>query len=321
MQLPLDKIVEKIKSNSSLSQEEIENKINEKTRQLSGLISKEGAAQIIANELGIKLFQTEGEVKIKDIVAGMRSVETVGKVVRKFNVNTFKTSDGNEGKVGSILLADETGRIRVTFWHDMADKISSFNEGDILKIKEGYARPNNNRVEIHMNQKAKFFINPEGVTLDNVKETPGERKSIKDLKEGDNDAEILGTVVQVFEPRFFEVCPDCGKRAKLVENSYKCNQHGEVNPDYSYVLNFQIDDGTGNMRVVCFRNQVKALLKKEHNEMLGYRDDPSKFSEVKQDLLGSFVKLVGRVNKNDMFDRLEFVAQLVFRDPDPEKEM
>ena len=30
---------------------------------------------------------------------------------------------------------------------------------------------------------------------------------------------------------------------------------------------------------------------------------------------------MGRVNKNVMFDRVEFVAQLVFADPDPEEEI
>jgi len=80
--------------------------------QLSGLISEEGAAHIIANELGVKLFQAAqagGQLKINDIAGGMRNVDVIGKITRKFELRNFKTAD-REGKVASFILADETGR-------------------------------------------------------------------------------------------------------------------------------------------------------------------------------------------------------------------
>ena len=66
--LPLPDIIQKIKIGSGISDEDINQKIDVKMQQLSGLISKEGAAHIVANELGIKLFeQTSGILKIKNI--------------------------------------------------------------------------------------------------------------------------------------------------------------------------------------------------------------------------------------------------------------
>ncbi|MFW9876291.1 MAG: DUF2240 family protein, partial [Candidatus Thorarchaeota archaeon] len=80
IKIPFEDIISKIKEKSNLSEEEINSKIEQKTKQLSGLISKEGAAHIIANELGIKLFEDfSGKLQIKNIVTGMRDVETVGK--------------------------------------------------------------------------------------------------------------------------------------------------------------------------------------------------------------------------------------------------
>ncbi|MGM5485028.1 MAG: OB-fold nucleic acid binding domain-containing protein [Nanobdellota archaeon] len=251
----------------------------------------------------------------------MKNAETAGKVIKKYDVNNFQTSDGKEGKVGSVMIGDETGRIRVTFWHDMTDKLEQFNENDIIKVRDAYVRVNNNRVELHMNARSKLFVNPEGVTIGEVKEYTSNRKKVKDLKEGDENVEILGTIVQAFEPRFFEVCPECNRRAKPTEGEYRCNTHGSVDPKYSFVMNVQVDDGTGNIRIVCFRNQAKSLLKKEDNDILAYKDAPGSFEEVKQELLGEFVKIVGRVTKNKMFDREEMISQLVFRDPDPEKEL
>ncbi|MDB4303385.1 OB-fold nucleic acid binding domain-containing protein [Desulfosarcina sp.] len=321
MRLPVNEVISRIKEATTLSEEEIEEKIKKKTEQLSGLISKEGAAQIIANELGVKLFQLEGPVKIDRVVGGMKSVETVGKITRKFDVSNFTTKDGREGKVGSITIGDDTGRIRVTFWNDMADKLANFNEGDILKVSDAYARVNNNKVELHMSDRSKFTLNPEGVVMDEVKEFISNRKKIEQLTENEENVELLGTIVQVFEPRFFEICPECNRRARQRDDKFECTEHGFVIPKFSFVMNAHIDDGTGNMRAVFFKNQAKVLLGMEEADILKFKEDPAAFENMKQDMLGNFVKMVGRVTKNTMFDRLEFISQMVFPNPDPKEEL
>jgi len=102
-----------------------------------------------------------------------------------------------------------------------------------------------------------------------------------------------------------------------LDGSYNCPQHGNVNPDFSYVLNVFLDDGTGNLRAVFFRNQVEKLLEKSREELLSYRTNAQEFEKVKHDMLGKMIKIMGRATKNVMFDRLEFTAQLVFPNPDP----
>ena len=57
------------------------------------------------------------------------------------------------------------------------------------------------------------------------------------------------------------------------------------------------------------------------NEILKYKDEPEKFDEVKTKLLGNIIKVIGRVNKNKMFDRPELIANMVFLNPDPEEEI
>ena len=53
-----DKILEKISLASGIEKDEIERRVEAKRAKLSGLISKEGAAQVIAAELGIS-FENE----------------------------------------------------------------------------------------------------------------------------------------------------------------------------------------------------------------------------------------------------------------------
>ena len=324
--IPLQDIINKIQEKTNLSEADINSKISQKLEHLSGLISQEGAAHIIANELGVKIFeQVQGKLQIKNILAGMRSVETVGKVQRVFELREFQ-NENRSGKVASLVMADETGSIRIVMWGDQAEKIRQIKEGDILKINNGYVRENQGRKEVHLNDRAAVVLNPPGVEINNAVEA-GERaqavrKKIVDLQQGDENAEILGTIVQVFEPKFFEVDPKSGKRARANEDGKYYNGNGvEIKPDYSYVMNVVLDDGSETIRCAFFRNQVERLLNKNQEELLKYKDNIAEFESVKTDLLGQQVKLVGRAVKNEMFDRVEFITQLVFMNPNPQEEV
>jgi|TARA_B100001971_G_C18206780_1_gene548142 replication factor A1 len=319
IKIPLQDIIEKIKKDADISEDEINNKIDEKMKQLSGLISKEGAAHIIANELGIKLLEdVSGKLQIKNILAGMRDVEAVGKVQRKFPVREFN-SKGREGKVGSLIMADETGSIRVVLWGDQTDNLQNIKDNETIKILGAYVRDNNAQKEIHMNDRSQLIINPPGENVGEVKKLTSERKKINELTEKDSFVEVMGTIVQVFDLRFYEVCPKCNKRAKPLEGAFNCAEHGSVDPSYSYVLNLILDDGTDNIRSVFFRNQVENLLKLNHEKLLQFKEKPENFDETKNNLLGTMLKITGRVNKNDFFDRLEIVANAVTQaNPDEE---
>ncbi|NQV91189.1 hypothetical protein HQ489_01835 [Candidatus Woesearchaeota archaeon] len=311
--IPLPELKQKIAESGKISAKDLDVKIKAKINELSGLISEEGAAHIIANELGIQLVQsTDEKLKIKEIYAGMKSVTTVGKVVRKFETREFAKGEST-GKVCSLVLGDETSTIRVVFWNEQVDLLDSVNENDILIVKNAYVRENKGGKEVHLGNNGEIEINPEGVTIENVREamTTFTRKPIEELKGGEEGAEIVGTVVQVFDPRFFEVCSECNKRARQSGEVYNCETHGEVKPVLSYVMNLVLDDGTGNIRGIFWKNQTNNLLNKEETDMTIYKDDPAKFEEVKTSLFGEQYKLMGRVKMNDMFNRLEFNVQMV----------
>lgn len=325
LKIPLEQVKEKIKKGANLTEDELANRIKKKMGDLAGLISEEGACHIIANELKVQLYDgTENKVKVKDIKAGMRGVEVNGKVMRKFEIKEFSSGE-RSGKVASFIMGDETGMVRVTLWNDQADNLNKLNEGDIVQIKSAYVRENRGVNELHMNTNSELAVNPSGITVGEVKEVQSQvekvRKQIKDLAENDSNVEILGTIVQVFDLRFFTVCPECNKRVYEREGKFSCGAHGDVVPSHNYVMNAFLDDGSENIRTVFWKEQTLRLLGKTDAEVLKYKDEPTAFEGVKNELLGNIVKLVGRVNKNEMFDRLEFNAQLVFTEPDPQEEM
>ncbi|MBC8494996.1 hypothetical protein H8D36_02480 [archaeon] len=317
--LPLADIKAKIKEQSSLSEDEVNQKIKAKLDQLSGLISEEGAAHIIANELGVKLIIPGEKLKLKSILPGMKNIEVTGKVTRKFELREFNT-EKRSGKIASFIISDETGFIRVLLWNDQTDKFEEIKEGNIITIKNGYIRENNGRKELHLNESAEMIINPKGVEITVLEETVA-RKKLSELAEGDDNVEVLATIVQVFDPRFFEVDPNTGKRAIQKEGKFYAGDKEIENIGYAYVMNLFLDDGSDNVRTVLWRNQIQKLLGLTNEEVLKFREDPASFENVKTDLLGTIVKVVGRVKKNDAFERLELIANLIFKDIDPEEEI
>lgn len=320
IKIPFNELIAKLQEKSGKSEEELNSLIIQKVSQLSGLISKEGAAHIVANELGIKLIENSG--KVKDIYSGMRNVEFVAKITQVFEAKEFNRSDNSVGKVGSFLCGDETGIIKVVCWGSHADVLKQLSDGIFVKIVGGFVKENDRGFkEVHMNERSRIIINPPLTSEFDVKKIQKAlRKSIKDLVETDENVEIFGTIVQVFDPRFFEVCPTCNFKVKEIDGRWVCEKHQEVAPQFNYVVNLFLDDGTENIRVVLFTNQAERLLSKTKEEFVAYRLSPEKFEDVKNALLGEQYRFVGRIKKNIFFDRLEFVAQLVFK-ADPQEEI
>src|SRR3989338_5159583 len=321
IKIPYEEIVLKINEKTNTPVSEIEIKVENKLKQLSGLISREGAAHIVANELGVKVFEPlSGKLQIKNILTGMRDVETVGKVIQMYGVREF-SNETRSGKVASLLIGDETGTIRAVLWGAQTDNVANLSLNDVVKILGGYVRENSGRKEIHLNDKSQLLINPKGEKVEAVFESRGIRKTIKDLNEADAEAELLGTIVQVFDIKFYEICPRCGKRAKPSVDLFVCTEHGNVIPAYASVLNAVLDDGTETIRCVFFRNQAEKMLSLSQEQLLNFKANPAEFEAVKNELLGTIVKLGGRANKNSLFNRLEFVVNFVDIKPNPEEEM
>lgn len=301
-------IVEKIKKEAKLDDKEIEQRVKNKLRKLSDLISKEGAAHIVANELGIKLL--DFDFKIDKLKHGMNSVNIVAKVLNIYGVREYKTT--KEGKVANLLIGDESGVAILVLWdinHIKLIENNELKEGDIIKIRNGYVKNNNGFNELHLGSKGQININPGGVSVNVVnKQQPLDftKKNIIDLKEGEI-AGIFGTIVQVFEPRFYDACPECGRKT----NEGRCDEHGAVSSVDVPILNLFFDDGTDNIRVVAFRNQVERLLNLDTEKVLKFKENLPEFDKVRNEILGKQLMIVGRVTKNEMFERNEFTAQRI----------
>lgn len=312
IKIPKEMLIEKIKE-KGLTDAQIKSKVKDKLDQLSGLISEEGALHIIANELGVKVMD-EGKLKLKNVLSGMRSLDITAKVLKIYEVREFNKGD-KKGKVGNFLIGDETGVMRVVAWNDKADLLTSLKEGTTVKVTAAYTRDNQGKTEIHLGDKSQVTISDEEIKVASKENV---RKNISDLKENDDNVEIMGTIVQVFDPRFWPTDPATGKKAVEKEGEY-FYEDKPITPDFSYVTNIFLDDGTENIRVVLWKAQTEKLFEMTHEEIKSKRI--AGFEDKKNDLLGKIVKFSGKTSKNQMFDRLEFIAQNVDMNPNPEEEI
>jgi len=130
----------------------------------------------------------------------------------------------------------------------------------------------------------------------------------------------MATIVQVFDPKFYEVCGICGMRARESDGKYICNQHGETQVNYAIALTTILDDGTSTIRTTFFRNQAMRLIKKSQEEILALKEMPGAFSEIKDNIIGKTILLSGRVKKNQALNNIEFVPVTV-NEPDIVKEL
>ncbi|HLE07094.1 MAG TPA: OB-fold nucleic acid binding domain-containing protein [archaeon] len=312
-------IIQKILSSTGLGAEEVERRILEKQRELSDLVSREGAAFIVAKELGLDLIDRQKNyTKISDLKEGDRALNFVARISRIFEPKEFER-EGKKSKVASLFLLDESGQTRLTLWDRQAEVATKVKVGDAVEVSGAYVKANNGAIEVRLGNRANIKL-LETSALPKIEELlKAEKKefSVENLHDGAT-GELRAAVVQVFDnEQFYEICPQCSMRIKEVDGKYNCKTHGEIaEPSLTLVISCVVDDGTGNVRAVFFRDSACKLLGMDMPTVLRKRG--KLFRDV--DLAGKEFLLTGRARKNQMFERLEFIVS-DFREANAKEEI
>ena len=127
-----------------VDRDEFEASVREKVEQMDGLADEETAAMLVAHELRESGGEVEG---VADVDPDADEVKFLAKVTGVGEVRTFERDGADEpdGKVANVEVADETGRVRLSFWDDLAEGVErgELEPGDVLRVAgrptEGYA--------------------------------------------------------------------------------------------------------------------------------------------------------------------------------------
>jgi ssDNA-binding replication factor A large subunit len=207
--------------------EEFREAVESKVEQMGGLADEETAAMLLAHELD------DGQVEgVADIEPGMEEVTITAKVISVGELRTFERDDPDqpEGQVINADVADETGRLRVSFWDEMASAAGEdLDTGQVLNIhgrpKDGY-----DGVEVTVDQ----------VEIDHDTEIDVELTDeyrVSDLTLGASDVTLLGEVLATDPVRTFD--RDDGTEGQ--------------------VSNVLVGDKTGRVRVTLWDEQAETV--------------------------------------------------------------
>ena len=221
----LEELLSKITKESGLDKEKVRELVQEKKRELSDLVSEEGAAYLVAKELGVDLAeQSQKKLVIKNIVPGMKKLELEA-VVKSVFVGEYE-KNGTKGRYASVFLDDGTGEVRLVLWNDQIEKYQ-LKKGDKIKIINGFTVENNGKTEIRL-----------GSGKIEILEYSGDIKAV---------------IVQKFSPGKFKICPVCKSSVKE-----RCH---DKEPEERTYMSAVIDDGERCFRAVFFGLEAEKLEK------------------------------------------------------------
>lgn len=190
---------------------------------------------------------SSSDVSIGDIREGMGNVNVKGKILsveaRRIN------SKGVEKIVYSGLIADETGKVQFSAWHDFG-----LREGDVISAKNCYIRAWKGIPQLNIGDRAEVQRLDEDMSVDS-----GEtRKTVDEVTRvgGGLDITIEGTVVDVKSGSgLISRCPQC--RRALTGGV--CTVHGTVEGVPDLRLKLVVDDGTGAIGAVLNRKETEDM--------------------------------------------------------------
>ena len=258
--------------------------------------------------------QVEEEVKkpepktvtLAEVKAGDPDVNVKARIKNLFNAREFERN-GSKGKVRNAVITDGTNEIRLVLWNNQADLPLTTNQAII--VEHAYTKDSENpvtgenRLELHVSSRGN--VKPTTTNIPSL----GTRKRIEELKEGDQNVELRAVVVQVFPPTLIKVCPKCG----VMNANCSCNAGDRP----SLILNAVLDDGSGNIRAVFFRELGEAVLGITGQDLARDQNSPN---DAMNNLNGLEKVFFGSVKRNDYNNEKELVVR-GFENVDVEKEM
>ena len=241
-------MIKRIASASGKPVSEIKKTIEEKKGKFSGLLTDNGAAFMVARELGIDLGlgQDKQRLSISKLQDGMQNIDLLVRVVQVFSPKSFERN-GKKGTLCSLVVADNSGETRLTLWHNDVRKLQELNvsRGSTLLLHNCYVKSYNEKPQLNLSYNGSIAIDPKeasGVELPSVENS---ECKLSELREGMNVVAAVVRVLRLFPVNEFE----------------KDERKGRV-------MNFLVADGSATIRATAWNDLVEASEKLHENDLI-----------------------------------------------------
>jgi replication factor A1 len=287
------------------SEEQITQELERKVKQFHGFISKEGALFLVAKDLGIEfqspkidgqLYQDveqeidydEFAIPIKDLQEGMTNIVLLGKVSRVFKIKDFIRKDGSSGRVGSFLIGDATGQVKIVVWDENTKIMNSelFEAGLLIRIVEGYCKKNQKGyLEVHLGKKGKIMLNPEDISEKKKTELEDINAYSDDLGKNSIESDQSIKITDLFEKEGF--IPEIRGQVKNLD----LKEIDKKNREKTFLLKFLLMDETGSIQCLVWNMKAIEVLQNINNgDILAIRNVLIKTNSYTQENQLQFTK-------------------------------
>jgi len=257
MLTPIEVISRILSSRTDLTRETVQEMIRRKKEASGGLLTEEGAAYMVASELGVRLQESglKTKIMIKDLISGANDVTITGRVLSVNNPRTFTRPDSTEGKVMKIIIADLTGIIGVALWDKNVDVAvqKRISQNQIVRIYHGYVREGlGKELELNVGSRGSISVSPPDADSNEYPMIEDFFVKIGELKGNDQYVNLTGIIAQIFPLSTFDRPGNEGGRVRRIN----------------------LVDGTGKIRLVLWNDRadsVDAAKKGDCLQILGGR--------------------------------------------------
>ncbi len=219
--------------------------------------------------------------QVKDIKEGMSNVSLTTRVlsIEKRTVNV----GGEEKTVFSGVIADETGKVQFSAWHDFG-----LSEGDVIRIEGGYVKNWRGIPQFSFDERANMEVLDKDV-LPPLKELS--KRLVLNIGEltsrgGAIEVAVKGVIIDVKTGSgLIFRCPEC----KRVLQKGICRIHGEVEGKADLRVKAVLDDGTGALTAVIGREITEKLLGKDVNQSQSEAKEAMDHSVIRDELIDLLV--------------------------------
>lgn len=117
-----------------MTNDELEQCIDQKVEEFHGFLSKDVAIKLIAKEKGL-LKNEEKMITIKEIEKGDKNISLVAKIVRVFPVAEYES-----GKKSRKVIIDDGTKIDIRLWNNDVELATKLKNGDEVTIRRAYEK-------------------------------------------------------------------------------------------------------------------------------------------------------------------------------------
>jgi replication factor A1 len=261
------------------------------------------------------LPQTQ-DLKLGHIKPDMQGFSIIVRVLRTYEPRAY-----TNGTLASILVGDDTGTMRAVLWNEKSDIVNELKKGDAIRIKNAYAKKSlNGESEIHIGRYGEVIQNEdlEIASLHDIEKSLVNTKKIIDLQNDEKHVLIKGKIADIDEGRklLYMTCSTCNKRVQNAGGIWFCEScNGDVEPTANLKLSLSVEDETGSIRAIAFKESAEKVLGLDMEEVMNIigetQDEMEPIRQVKEGLIGKPIALTGRVKYSDFSDQLEFIVEEV----------